>query len=149
MSFNPSISSNEEIKFIGSYDVNSAFIQLTPNYPSGNFGLVTNIAGVCANTFLSGNFLITKTSLFGSPTFADETYSLVSYPKESNDLPKIGSLIWSGVYREKITLEGTTAPSVQAFVVTGADGIYSDVSRVIIDFNNVVRVLYFIGPKST
>ncbi len=146
MSFKPEIGVNEEIKFIGSYDRSKAFVQQIPGYPGGNGGLVTNIAGVCSNTLISNNYVATGTGLIGSAPFADETYSMVSYSKE-NDLLKLGTVIWSGTYREEISESGQTAPSIQDFVVTGATGIYSGVSRVIIDFNNIIRVVYFIGPK--
>lgn len=151
MSFAPIIGPNEEIKFIGSYDrgnTNKFFVQVIPGYPGGNVGQVVDIAGVCTNTFLSVNFVTTKDGLLGSSPYIDENYSLVSYPIGDNKLPKIGSLVWSGTYREELTPDGKTISSVQEFPVTGASGIYSEVSKVIIDFNNIVRVVYFIGPKN-
>jgi hypothetical protein len=144
----PTISENEEIKFIGEYDRSNAFIQTIPGFPGGNAGYVTNIAGVCGNTFISNNYTITGTGLLGSDPYADETYSMVSYPYGNKEVNKLGSLIWTGTYREILTETGETAPSIQEFVVSGSSGVYSNVTRVIMDFNNIVRILYFIGPKN-
>ena len=146
MSFNPPIGPNEEIKFIGSYDIKTNFTQHIPGYPGGNAGVPTDIAGVCSNTFISDNFVATKSALLGSPSYVNETYSMVSYPKDNN-VVKLGSLIWSGTYIDTINSDGDSGASVQDFVVLGASGLYSNVNRVIIDFNNDVRVIYFIGPK--
>ena len=149
MSFNPSILENEEIKFVATYDIRTAFAQFIPNYPGGNAGLIVNIAGLCSFNFLSINFVVTETGLLDGPEFTDDTYSLASYPKDNNKLPKIGSLIWSGIYKERLSRIDnlTTPPSIQQFAVTGADGIYTGVNKVIIDYNNSIRVLFFIGPK--
>ncbi len=146
MVFSPSIGPNEEIKLIGSYDRSIVNVQQISGYPGGNLGQITNIVGLCGPSFMSVNYVVSKTGLIGGPTYADETYSLVSYP-EDNKLPKLGSIIWSGTYRESLSESGFTAPSVQEFPVTGASGIYSGVNRVIVDYNNIVRVVYFVGPK--
>lgn len=146
MVFSPSIGPNEEIKLIGSYDRSIANVQQIPGYPGGNSGQITNIVGLCGPSFISVNFVVTKTGLIGGPTYADETYSLVTYP-ENNLLSKLGSIIFSGTYRESLSESGFTAPSVQEFPVTAASGIYSGVNRVIIDYNNIIRVIFFVGPK--
>ena len=147
MVFSPSIGDNEEIKLIGSYDRNISNTQLIPGFPGGNTGQITIIGGLCGPSFISLNFALTNSGLLGSPVYADETYSLVSYP-ENTTIHKLGSIIFSGTYLEQVSDEDFTPPSVQEFPVTAASGIYSGVSRVIVDYNNIVRVIYFIGPKN-
>lgn len=142
----PNLEKCEEIKFIGTYDRTNPYVQKIPGYNGGSAGYVTEIAGLDTNTFISNQFIANQTNLLGGPVYADESYSMVSYPNNNGPV-KLGSIIWSGTYKERIANDGTTAPSVQEFIVTGTSGIYSDVTRVIIDFNNIVRVLYFIGPK--
>ncbi len=141
------IDANKEIKFVGEYNISQSSFEKIPGFPGGNLGHITNITGVCGNTFISNNFTVTRTGLLGGEVYADETYSMVSYPPGDKDVIKLGSLIWSGTYREKIDGSGRTAPSIQRFAVTAADGIYSGVTEVVMDFNNIVRVLYFLGPR--
>ncbi len=138
---------NEEIKFIGSYDITKAYFNLTPDRIVGNVGIKTDVNGVCGNNFISNNFVETKSNLSSTQIFSDETYSMVSYPDLNNKLPKIGSIIWSGLYDIPI-VGGATLPTVQEFMITSSSGIYQMVNKVIIDFINVIRVLYFIGPKN-
>ncbi len=145
MSFNPIIDPNEEIKFIGSYDRNTVNFHQIPGFPGGNGGIPIKIAGLCGPSFISATVAASRSALLGSPNYADETYSMVTYP-ENDKLPKLGTLIWSGTYRE-VLVQGFTAPSVQEFPVTASSGIYSGINRVIIDFNNDTRVVYFIAPK--
>jgi hypothetical protein len=146
MSFNPQIGPNEEIKFIGSYDRKNVFAQQIPGYPGGNAGITVNISGVCSNSFISDNFVETKSGLLDSPIYVDATYSMVSYLKDNN-VVKLGSLIWSGTFIDRSTIFGVAGPAVEQFVVLGGSGLYSNVNKVITDFNNDVRVIYFIGLK--
>lgn len=146
MSNLPNIGFDEQIKFIGTYSIDLVKINLIPGFPGYNAAVPTKITGLCGETLISINLVKLESPLIGGNTFIDETFSMVSYPKE-NELPKLGNLIFSGTYREKI-IDNITAPSIQEFPVTGSSGIYSEVSRVIIDFNNPTRVLYFIGPKT-
>lgn len=148
MVINTKIEPKEEIKFIGTYDISKPFLtQKIFGFPGLNFGLNTNIAGVCSDTFISVNLVITGTGIPGGPRYSDETYSMVSYPDSKEELPKLGSIIWSGTRRINISDSGITPPSVQEYAVTGTSGIYSNINKVIIDYNNVVRIIYFIGPK--
>lgn len=135
---------DEEIKFIGTYSINLVKINYVPGFPGFNAAVPTEIVGLCGETLISIN-LITLESPLTESVFIDETFSMVSYPKD-NQSSKLGNLIWSGTYREKI-IDGVTAPSIQDFPVTGSTGIYSGINRVILDYNNPTRILYFIGPK--
>lgn len=147
MSSNPSINANDELLFVGTYDRPRGSTQVIPGYAGGNLGVVANIAGVCTISYLSVNFVATQSGLLGGPPLADETYSLVSYPDDLPRAPKLGSLIWSGTYRERLSPDGTTAASIQNFVVTGADGIFTGATEVIVDYNNPIRVFYVYGRK--
>lgn len=141
----PQIKDNEEIKFIGEYDRSKSVITEIPGYPGGNALHPTFIARVCGNTIISNTYF--SNDITDNLAISDETYSLTSYP-ENVELVKLGSVIWSGTYREKLLPGGFTPPSIQEFAVIGSSGIYSDVTRVIMDFNNIKRILYFIGPKN-
>lgn len=146
MSNLPKIEASEQINFVGTYSIDLVKINLIPGFSGYNAALPTEITGICGETLISINLVKIESPLIGGSTFIDETFSMVSYPKD-NQLPKLGNLIWSGTYREKI-IDNITAPSIQDFPVTGSSGIYSKISRVIVDYNNPTRVLYFIGPKA-
>ena len=78
-----------------------------------------------------------------------ETYTLSSYKKECNQSVynnKIGGITWNGFYPNSGTNTDTTS-SFQTFVVLGGSGIYSKVTKIVIDFRNSVRKVYFIGKK--
>jgi len=78
-----------------------------------------------------------------------ETYTLSSYNKMCNNVltnKKTGQITWNGFYPDAGTGGNTTA-TIQQFVVLGGDGIYSKVKKVIIDFRNTIRKIYFVGKK--
>ena len=148
MSFTPPpIERDEEIKFVVTYDRSQGNLKKIPGFPGGNLGVPAKVAGLCGQTLISINYVATTTGLPGSSIYSDETYSMVTYP-EDKQLLKLGSLIWSGTYRDAWTESGVfIANSVQEFPVTASSGIYSAVNRVIIDYNNNIRIVYLIGPK--
>jgi hypothetical protein len=147
MSFTPPIGPNEIIKFVATYDRETAFVQKIPGYPETNLGQFLKISGLGGNSFISVNSISSSTGVPGAPSIADETYSIVSY--NSFPIPqKLGSLIWSGIYIDQLSIDGKTPPSIEEFAVTGASGIFSEVNRVIVDYNNIIRVCYFIGSKT-
>ncbi len=145
MSLKVEIGSEEKILYVGSYDRKDGKSQYIPGFPGGNIYVPLQIAGVCGFSLISAGIVVTGNGLIGSPTYIDETFSLVTYSNEPNSV-KIGTVIWSGTYKENI-VDGITAPSIQEFDVIGSSGIYSDVTKVIIDYNNLVRIVYFIGKK--
>jgi hypothetical protein len=78
-----------------------------------------------------------------------ETYTLSSYKKECNQSlydNKIGEITWNGFYPNSGTNTDTTS-SFQTFVVLGVNGIYTKVTKIVIDFRNSIRKVYFIGKK--
>jgi hypothetical protein len=78
-----------------------------------------------------------------------ETYTLSSYKKEyvQNTYDnKIGEITWNGFYPNSGSNTDTTSP-FQTFVVLGGSGIYSKVTKIVIDYRNSVRKVYFIGKK--
>ncbi len=143
MSFTPVIGSDEELKFVATYDRATANVNVIPGFPGGNLGQFLKICGLSNSNFISINFTSSSTGVPGAPSLANETYSVVSYDKTG----KLGSLIWSGLYPELLTPDGTTPPSIQQFVVIGSSGIFSNINKVIVDYNNLIRVCYFVGPK--
>jgi hypothetical protein len=76
--------------------------------------------------------------------FLLETYTLSSFDKKNN---KIGQINWSGFYPDATSQGGITTNGIQNFVVLGSDGIYKKVKKVIIDFSDTIRKLYFIKIK--
>jgi hypothetical protein len=78
-----------------------------------------------------------------------ETYTLSSYKKEYSQSVydnKIGEITWNGFYPNSGTNTDTTS-SFQQFVVLGGSGIYTKVKKIVIDFRNSIRKIYFIGKK--
>jgi hypothetical protein len=78
-----------------------------------------------------------------------ETYTLSSYKKEHNKSVydnKIGEITWNGFYPNSGTNTDTTS-SFQTFVVLGGSGIYSKVKKIVIDFRDSIRKIYFVGKK--
>ena len=79
----------------------------------------------------------------------DETFTLSSYKKECNQKNydnKIGQITWAGFYPEDST-NGVTTRDFEPYTVLGGSGIYSKVTKVIIDFRKDIRNVYFIGKK--
>jgi hypothetical protein len=78
-----------------------------------------------------------------------ETYTLSSYKKEYSQSVydnKIGEITWNGFYPNSGTNTDTTSP-FQQFVVLGGSGIYTKVKKIVIDFRNSIRKIYFVGKK--
>jgi len=78
-----------------------------------------------------------------------ETYTISSYKKDvtqSGNNDKVGEITWNGFYPNSSTNTDTTSP-FQAFVVLGTNGIYKKVTKVVIDFRNTIRKVYFVGKK--
>jgi len=77
------------------------------------------------------------------PVFLGEQYTLNTL----DDNNSIGQISWSSNYITS-QISSFSPPTVQAFMVNGKLGIYKKVVKVIIDFNDNFRAVYFIKNKS-
>ncbi len=143
MSVNDYIGPNEEVKFIGTYNINNIVSNPGNNDYSGADGLITDVAGVCGLSQISNTYVYTTTQLVGSPRFLFENYALTSVDDNKGFL---GNCIWQGALQDTGSFGFTDTP-IFAFPVSGTSGIYSGIIRVVINFTNENRVLYFIGLK--
>lgn len=67
-----------------------------------------------------------------------ETYTISSYDKKNK---LIGQIQFTGFYPNKGFF---TSPSTRRFDITSSSGIYKCINKVIINFQNVVRIVTFI-----
>ncbi len=131
------------ILFTGTYDKTS--IRLTPTSTDDNYA-ATGVfnTSLCNSGYgsWSATGIANSSALLGSPIFTTENYYFASYDDSLST--KYGEVNFEATYPSN-TVGGITPSTVQSFDVSSKSGIYSNVKRVIIDFNNDVRVLYFIG----
>jgi hypothetical protein len=143
-SFNDFIGPNEEVKFIGTYDINTRVLNPGSDEYSGAFGTIAEIAGICGLSELATTYVYTSTQLLGAPRFIFENYALTTINENNNSF--IGMCIWQGAYPDVGTV-GITDLSIFGFPVVTTSGAYNGIVKVVIDFTNVKRVLYFVGDK--
>lgn len=135
----------EKVLFTANYAVNEFGGATTPN-SNGEFVPVKvnlpeldNSYSIIGNVFFNG-----FTKLPGAPEFISEVYNLATYT--SNLTEREGLLVWTGTYPNITIGPGITSPSIQSFDVETKSGIYSKVTRVLIDFRKpILRTVYFIG----
>ncbi len=132
------------ILFTGNYDKNNW--NLTPSSTEDN-NVATNVVNLIINN--SGYNSITATTIFnkakpfGSPSFYTENYYLGAFNNSLQN--KLGEVNFQATYPELGNEGGITSGGIQKFDVSSNSGIFKNIKHVIIDFNNDVRVLYFIG----
>ena len=143
-SVNDFIGPNEEIKFIGTYNVSTRVLNPGSNEYSGASGLITEIAGVCGLSQRALTYVYTSSDLIGAPRFVFENYALTTIDDKTNSF--LGNCIWQGAYPELGALGITTTP-IFGFPVVTTSGVYTGIVKVVIDFTNINRVLYFISDK--
>jgi hypothetical protein len=77
------------------------------------------------------------------------TFTLSSYKKNCNKKiydKKIGQITWNGLFPDRNS-NNYTNPNFLSFTILGGSGIYSKVTKVIIDYTNETRKVYFIGKR--
>ena len=128
------LNDDQNVIFKGSYDINSIVIK-------GN--IVTNNMNVCENkngyNIYTDIFYYTKTSS-DAPIFSLETFTLSSYNCDLSQ--QKGVITFTNLYSNSGS-GGVSTASIIPFNVIGADGIYKDITRVIIDTENSIRQVYF------
>jgi len=136
----PSISKNEKFLYIATYNVDL--------FSTYNYIADLSAYGFVDLTFVRGianpNLLTTSIhNVYSVGTSGSNTTEFVYEKYTANTLGK-GQITWESNYPSST---GITSGGVQKFIVTGKGGIYQNVTRVVIDFNNVNRIVYFICNK--
>ena len=129
----------EKFLYIATYNVNTfSTYEYNENSAYGfvNLNFVRGIANPNSLTTSIYNVYSLGTSLSNTTEFVSKQYNV-------NTLGK-GQISWTANYPSG---SGNTAGGVQDFMVTGKSGIYNNVTRVVIDFNNDNRIVYFICNK--
>ena len=126
----------ESILFKGTYNVNDFNV-------SGNINTISVTIDKIPTSF---NIMVAQSTPTNIKNSKDiyllENYTLSSY--KSNNSKKLGEITWNGLYANGQSSNITT-PSIQKFVVLGSNGIFKNVTAVFIDFNNPIRIIYFVG----
>ena len=139
----PAISKTEKFFYVGIYNVNlfSTYTITDADDAEAAYGFV-NLAFI--NGIANPNLLTTSIhNEYSIGTSESNTTSFISEKYTANTLGK-GQISWGSNYPSN---SGNTAGGVQNFMVLGKAGIYQNVTRVVIDFTNNMRVVYFIGNK--
>ncbi len=119
--------------FRGSYD-SSEFLK--------NGNIISFNVVVCKNKN-NLNLCACVFNIVSSPTierFILETYTISSY--NSDNTKQKGVITFTNLFNNSGS-GIVNAPEIVAYTVTGVEGIYSYVKKVIIDFNNSTRQVYF------
>ncbi len=135
----PYISCDEYIAFTGLYDTNYRNVQ--GNISTLPCEIYINPGGYNIRT-AQWYYVNDKTK--PNIQFLQESYTISSY--DSILVKKKGEITFNGLYANQGT-GGITTPSIQTFVVLGGDGIYENIMKVVIDFTDPVRKMYFIKEK--
>ena len=122
----------EKVLFTGNYTIDKLF--KGPGTVSFEMNVDVNENGK--------NYVIVEFYVIKKPaSMLQESYYLTSYDEEKNNVGEIG---FNGFY-----LNDTNSLITQAgfftFNVNSSGGIYSDVSKIILDTNESTRKVYFVG----
>ncbi len=141
---NDFIKPNEEIKYIATYDVTQSVRNPTNDRYNGSTGKITQVAGLCGFSFINNLYNANDTGIPGSSRYLFEIYSLASI---SENQEYLGNCVWQSSY-PNIQRLGQTGYPIFEFGVSSGTGIYENISKVVINFTNQIRVIYLIGPKN-
>ena len=130
----------EKVLFLGTYNVNNVK-QTGPSILNLQALIETNPQGY---NILIDNFYNTKNDLIPQINFLLETITLSSY--ESDITLKNGQIQYTGFYKNNSSQDSATTENLfVVYSVNSADGIYKNVSKVILNAISDERILYFIG----
>lgn len=145
-SVNDFILPNEEIKYIATYDISTRSDNADNSNISGVSGIRTEVAGVCGFGFIQNTYIYSNTGLLGGPRYIFENYALSSVGPSTEGSPYLGETVWQASYPDTGEV-GITSTPIFCFGVSSGTGIYQGLIKVVIDFTNVNRIIYLIGPK--
>ncbi len=134
------INCGEKILFTGTYDVNTAK-QTGPSILNLNVLIENNLGGY---NILIDNYYNTTNNLIPPTNFLLETITISSY---TNDITiKNGQIQFTGFYKNDSSPDSATTENLfVVYTVNSTDGIFSRVSKVILNAIFNERILYFIG----
>ena len=136
---NSMLGKKEQVLFVGEYNITTKLVKGNIGTLPYKISIDKKATGICTFDFSYVNTIKTP-----NVKYANETYYTSSY----NTLgKKIGQIVWTGLYIDSPTQAGVTTGGIFTFIVIGKDGIYKKVKRVIMDFTNQIRKIYFIGKK--
>jgi hypothetical protein len=146
-SVNDFIGPNEEVRFVGTYDIKKGTTNPVSNENFGFLGFPTEVAGICGYGLINLSYNYASTGLLGAPRFIAEQYSLATVDVLDGPGKKfLGNCVWTGSYPD-VGTSGITITPIIAFGVSSSTGIYTGIKKVVIDYTNDNRVLYFIVDK--
>ena len=130
----------EKVLFEGTYNVN--FVNQTgPTILNLEVIIEKNSNGY---NLLIDNFYNTKNNLIPPTNFLLETITITSYEKDIT--LKNGQIQFTGFYKNNSNLDSATTKNLFVeYSVNSADGIYTGITKVILDAISDQRILYFIG----
>lgn len=130
----------EKILFEGTYNVNLEN-QTGPTILNLEVIIETNPNGY---NLLVDNFYNTKNNLIPPTNFLLETITISSYTKDI--ILKNGQIQFTGFYKNNSNPDSATTENLfVVYSVNSADGIYTGITKVILNAISDQRVLYFIG----
>lgn len=143
---NDYIDKNEEIKFIATYNATNRTDNPdnTPN--NGSFGIETDVAGICGFSFINKTYVYNNIPSVDNRRFVFENFSLSTINNLENNF-SLGKCVWTGSYTQIDVSSGITTLPIIEFGVSASTGIYSGMIKVVIDYRNINRIIYLIGPK--
>lgn len=135
----PYIGCDEYISFTGLFDTNYGNIQ--GNINTIPIEIYKNPGG---NNIMTIVFYQVTEKTKPNVQFYQETYTIASY--DAVLIKKKGGITFSGLYPNQGS-GGVTTASIQSFIVLGGEGLYEGIVKVVIDFTEPVRKMYFIKEK--
>jgi hypothetical protein len=138
---------NEKVIFTGSYNRKDGNVQLINSNNAAIFTALSNISTNPEGYNVFNVKIFVVTDQINSIFYADETYNISSWNRIPTSLSSttVGQIQWAGLYNnEKSTI--VTSPGVERFIITGKDGIYENVTCVLINYlADSSRIIYFVG----
>ena len=138
---------NEKVIFTGTYNRKEGNVQLINSNNAAMFSASTKISTNPEGYNLLNIKTFVVTDQINSIFYADETFNISSWniTPTSPSSTTVGQIQWAGLYNnDKSTI--VTSPGVERFIVTGKDGIYENVTCVVINFlADLSRIIYFVG----
>jgi len=133
----PFVSNCDKLLFTGTYNVNDA------NYGDGDT-VDVNISCLQGDFSVMNVPSVSFNSIPQDPSsvlFLTEVYNLTTW--SPNLINQIGFISWTNSYPNPGTSNNVTSIPIVSFAVSAKSGFYSKVDKVIIDYTNQIRVMYF------
>ncbi len=128
----------EKVLFTGTYDINNRNLQ-------GNISTIPINLSINPNGLTIINSLSYRSQDKSLPPlkFIERDATISTWTNTSLET-RIGQITMNAFYKDDTTGE-IVSSTIQEYTVDGVFGVFSKVNRVILDFTNNPRVIYFIG----